>query len=160
MNTTSDTNIISGPTDSATAVKTDKAKLLPLNDSSKEMAPKSSDSKSAGGESKELKIGAPPAGELKNKQEAIPSSITKKGGVKNRNALCHGVFSNEILLPWESEVDFEQLHASFNKEWTPNGCSEEMAVWPAPGFEDTEFGVLMEPEVRHGEAEVYTRVQA
>jgi transposase len=32
--------------------------------------------------------------------------------------------------------------------------------WPAPGFEDTEFGVLMEPEVRHGEAEVYTRVQA
>jgi hypothetical protein len=32
--------------------------------------------------------------------------------------------------------------------------------WPAPGSEDTEFGVLMEPEVRHGEAEVYTRVQA
>jgi hypothetical protein len=32
--------------------------------------------------------------------------------------------------------------------------------WPSPGSEDTEFGVLMEPEVRHGEAEVYTRVQA
>ena len=32
--------------------------------------------------------------------------------------------------------------------------------WPAPGSEDTEFGVLMEPEMRHGEAEVYTRVQA
>jgi hypothetical protein len=32
--------------------------------------------------------------------------------------------------------------------------------WPAPGFEDTELGVLMGPEVRHGEAEVYTRVQA
>jgi hypothetical protein len=28
------------------------------------------------------------------------------------------------------------------------------------GSEDTEFGVLMEPEVRHGEAKVYTRVQA
>ena len=26
--------------------------------------------------------------------------------------------------------------------------------WPAPGSEDTEFGVLMEPEVRHGEAEL------
>jgi hypothetical protein len=36
----------------------------------------------------------------------------------------------------------------------------ETVEWPAPGFEDTEFGVLMEPEVRHGEAEVYTRVQA
>jgi ABC-type cobalamin transport system ATPase subunit len=33
-------------------------------------------------------------------------------------------------------------------------------VWPAPGSEDTELGVLMEPEVDHGEAEVHTRVQA
>jgi hypothetical protein len=33
-------------------------------------------------------------------------------------------------------------------------------VWPAPGSEDTEFGVLMEPEVGHGETEVYPRVQA
>ena len=32
--------------------------------------------------------------------------------------------------------------------------------WPAPGSEDTELGVLMEREVRHGEAEVHTRVQA
>jgi hypothetical protein len=30
------------------------------------------------------------------------------------------------------------------------------ALWPAPGSEDTELGVLMEPEVGHGEAEVYT----
>jgi hypothetical protein len=37
---------------------------------------------------------------------------------------------------------------------------EKWAYWPAPGSEDTELGVLMEPEVRHGEAEVYTRVQA
>jgi len=32
--------------------------------------------------------------------------------------------------------------------------------WPAPGSEDTELGVLMEPEVRHGAAEVYAGVQA
>ena len=31
---------------------------------------------------------------------------------------------------------------------------------PAPGFEDTELGVLMEPEVGHGTTEVYARVQA
>jgi hypothetical protein len=30
----------------------------------------------------------------------------------------------------------------------------------APGSEDTELGVLMEPEVAHGEAEVYAGVQA
>ena len=27
--------------------------------------------------------------------------------------------------------------------------------WPAPGFEDTELGVLMEPEVGHGKAKIY-----
>ena len=32
--------------------------------------------------------------------------------------------------------------------------------WPAPGSEYTELGVLMEPEVRHGAAEVYAGVQA
>jgi hypothetical protein len=34
------------------------------------------------------------------------------------------------------------------------------AIWPAPGSEDTELGALMEPEVGHGETEVYARVQA
>jgi hypothetical protein len=33
-------------------------------------------------------------------------------------------------------------------------------MWPAPGSEDTELGVLMELEVGHGETEVYARVQA
>jgi hypothetical protein len=36
----------------------------------------------------------------------------------------------------------------------------EWPVWPAPGSEDTELGVLMGPEVRHGEAEVHAGVQA
>ena len=48
---------------------------------------------------------------------------------------------------------------------TPSGyihsqCFLEVAEWPAPGSEDTELGVLMEPEVRHGAAEVYAGVQA
>jgi hypothetical protein len=32
---------------------------------------------------------------------------------------------------------------------------KKLVGWPAPGSEDTELGVLMELEVRHGEAEVY-----
>ena len=39
----------------------------------------------------------------------------------------------------------------YNKFW----CD-----WPAPGSEDTELGVFMEPEVSHGKTKVYTRVQA
>src|SRR4051794_31155115 len=43
----------------------------------------------------------------------------------------------------------------------PSNVDELLGIiWPAPGSEDTEFGVLMEPEVRHGEAEVYAGVQA
>jgi toxin HigB-1 len=41
--------------------------------------------------------------------------------------------------------------------WTSVG-PEEVEIWPAPGSEDTELGVLMELEVGHGETEVYTRV--
>jgi hypothetical protein len=37
---------------------------------------------------------------------------------------------------------------------------EEETIWPAPGSEDTELGVLMRPEVSHGEKTVYARVQA
>ena len=33
-------------------------------------------------------------------------------------------------------------------------------AWPAPGSEDTRFGVTMESEVGHGAAEVYAGVQA
>ena len=39
-------------------------------------------------------------------------------------------------------------------------CKEIIFDWAAPGFGGTELGVLMEPEVGHGEAKVYTRVQA
>jgi hypothetical protein len=37
---------------------------------------------------------------------------------------------------------------------------DDFEGWPAPGSEDTELGVLMEPEVSHGETEVYAGVQA
>jgi hypothetical protein len=41
-----------------------------------------------------------------------------------------------------------------------NNFIDTWHYWPAPGSEDTELGVLMGPEVRHGEAEVYARAQA
>jgi len=58
------------------------------------------------------------------------ASEVKTGPKKygNRNALCHGLYSNELTLPWESEKDFERLHASFKDEWKPYGASEEQAV--------------------------------
>jgi hypothetical protein len=37
---------------------------------------------------------------------------------------------------------------------------DKAEVWPAPGSEDTELGVLMELEVGHGETEVHAGIQA
>jgi hypothetical protein len=43
----------------------------------------------------------------------------------------------------------------------PTRCVlEAVLYWPAPGSEDTELGVLMELEVRHGETEVHAGIQA
>lgn len=33
-------------------------------------------------------------------------------------------------------------------------------LWPAPGSEDTELGVILEPEVVYGTQTLWTRVQA
>jgi hypothetical protein len=37
----------------------------------------------------------------------------------------------------------------------PSCLLQNLQVWPAPGSEDTELGVLMELEVGHGETKVY-----
>jgi len=51
--------------------------------------------------------------------------------------------------------DFDEL-----KELQQLLNCDEVPLWPAPGFEDTELGVFTEPEVSHGETEVHPRVQA
>ena len=57
--------------------------------------------------------------------------------------------------------DFHKRIQTFTLEGVQNVALNVIDyVWPAPGSEDTQLGVLMEPEVDHGEAEVYTRVQA
>ena len=57
--------------------------------------------------------------------------------------------------------EHQKANADFDSriKWTES-LRRRWASWPAPGSADTELGVLMEPEVSHGETEVYTRVQA
>jgi hypothetical protein len=66
--------------------------------------------------------------------------------------LHYCVMNNREIPAWIKEGLFKALEAAHSykiRSW-----------WPAPGSEDTELGVLMEPEVGHGETEVYPRVQA
>jgi hypothetical protein len=45
------------------------------------------------------------------------------------NALSHGAYSEQVVLPWENKQDFDHLHEAFRQEYSPNGLSEEEAVF-------------------------------
>jgi hypothetical protein len=45
-----------------------------------------------------------------------------------RNALRHGVYSREPMLPGEKIGDYETLQAELNEEWAPEGASERGLV--------------------------------
>jgi hypothetical protein len=51
---------------------------------------------------------------------------TEKSG--NRNALVHGVYATDVLMPWDSKEDFERLHNDLKAEFSPRGRAEEEAV--------------------------------
>jgi hypothetical protein len=55
---------------------------------------------------------------------AKPSkTVTRKPGGRN-NALKHGAFSDDLILPGESKREFSSLLQSLFAEWKPNGALE------------------------------------
>jgi hypothetical protein len=58
--------------------------------------------------------------------DSNPAKVDKK--TRGRNSLVHGIYSKELVLPWESRDDFERLHADLKFEFCPNGRSEDEAV--------------------------------
>jgi hypothetical protein len=48
---------------------------------------------------------------------------------KKKNALTHGVYASDVILPWESRNDFENLHAELCAEFNPTGQSEKLTVF-------------------------------
>ena len=44
------------------------------------------------------------------------------------NALVHGLYTKDLLLPWDAREDFEKLHADLKVEFSPRGRAEEEAV--------------------------------
>jgi hypothetical protein len=47
---------------------------------------------------------------------------------RSRNALVHGIYAKDVLLPWDSRDDFEKLHEDLKTELFPHGRAEEEAV--------------------------------
>jgi hypothetical protein len=55
-------------------------------------------------------------------------SINVDKARKKKNALVHGVYARDIVLPWESREDFEKLHADLRAEFDPHGTMEQETV--------------------------------
>jgi len=52
----------------------------------------------------------------------------KKNKSRSRNALVHGLYAKDILLPWDSKDEFERLHAELKVEFMPHGRAEEETI--------------------------------
>jgi hypothetical protein len=82
--------------------------------------------------------------------------------------LCNPRLHKGRFMQWErTAVERKAIEAQalpsfpINVEEIRRTVSELLTeFWPAPGFEDTELGVFMEPEVDHGETKIYAGVQA
>jgi len=60
----------------------------------------------------------------KGDQILVPSGRTRTG----KNALVHGLYASDIVLEWESEIDFECLFRDLKSEWMPRGRQEMETV--------------------------------
>jgi hypothetical protein len=64
---------------------------------------------------------APPSVEVTDTPEPTKSTASK-------NALIHGVYASDILLPGESEEHFDELHQALRRDLNPESPLEEEAV--------------------------------
>ncbi|WP_298872731.1 hypothetical protein [uncultured Bradyrhizobium sp.] len=48
---------------------------------------------------------------------------------RNKNALIHGVYAKDVVLPWEDEKDFEHLLQEGRKEFSPETPLQEETVF-------------------------------
>jgi hypothetical protein len=64
---------------------------------------------------------------LNDKLNAEASSATQEHE-SQYNALKHGGYSEELILPGENLEEFEVLHKDLKEEWNPIGASEQDAV--------------------------------
>jgi hypothetical protein len=53
--------------------------------------------------------------------------MSKKNG-KKQNALKHGAYSRQIMLPGEKRADYEALSTATFEEWAPDGITEQCLV--------------------------------
>ena len=65
----------------------------------------------------------------RNKSRHSEEYSTKSGKKRKRkNALIHGLYSSDVVMPWESRADFENLLTALRAEFNPVGAMEQETV--------------------------------
>jgi hypothetical protein len=59
----------------------------------------------------------------------MSNSTPSKNSQPSKNALTHGFYAADIVLPWENQQEFDDLLLAFQGEYCPDGVSEEAAVF-------------------------------
>jgi hypothetical protein len=72
--------------------------------------------------------GIPPSSKSRSKRtpQNKPAPATES---RTKNALIHGIYGKDILLPWESREEFEKLFAEIRDEFQPRGRMENEIVF-------------------------------
>ena len=52
----------------------------------------------------------------------------REAAARPKNALAHGLYASDLVLAWENEQDFVDLHVSIRQELNPVGSLEDIAV--------------------------------
>jgi hypothetical protein len=66
---------------------------------------------------------------MSDERKSQSTNNTPAKNKTNRNAMVHGLYASEIILPWESEQEFERLHQDLKEEWSPCGRMELETVF-------------------------------
>ena len=65
--------------------------------------------------------------------------MTKKNTSRNKNALHHGLYSSDFILPWEKAEDFDELLNGVREDFTPQEQSKtgSLLILPNPILEES-----------------------
>ena len=58
----------------------------------------------------------------------VPVATESKKSPSEKNALKHGLYSKDVVLPWEDQEEFDELHREYREEFNPEGAFEEDLV--------------------------------
>ena len=58
----------------------------------------------------------------------VPVATESKKSPAEKNALKHGLYSKDVVLPWEDQEEFDELHRKYREEFNPEGAVEEDLV--------------------------------